>query len=162
MSELIAGEIITGERNYEAALDLVIAQAERELLIFDQDFAKGAYGSLRRYELLRTFLSKGPQVSLVIILQQADGFQLRCPRLFELLNAYGHVMKLHQLSEQAQSAKDAFVVVDQKHCLRRFHIDQARFKYQLDDPESAGVLNMRFHELLQVASHSVSTTMLGL
>ncbi len=162
MSELIAGSIITGERNYEAALDIVIGRAERELLIFDQDFAKGAYTSPQRYEILRHFLQQGPQVSLVIILQQADGFATRCPRLFELLKLYGHAMTVYQASEQAQSAQDTFVIADHKHTLRRFHIAQARFKYQLDDPETAALLSMRFDELLQVTSHKVSTVMLGL
>ncbi len=45
-SELIADSVIVGERNYEAALDLVIAQAENALLIFDQNFEKGGYASL--------------------------------------------------------------------------------------------------------------------
>ncbi len=51
-TELAPNTIILGERNYEAALDLVIAQAENELLIFDQDFVRGNYASSKRFELL--------------------------------------------------------------------------------------------------------------
>lgn len=52
---LIADSVMLGERNYAAALDLVIAQAENHLLIFDQDFEKGDYASLKRFELIQTF-----------------------------------------------------------------------------------------------------------
>ena len=161
-SQLNAGEVILGERNYEAALDLVIARAERELLIFDQDFSRGAYGGSARYERIRDFLANKPHARLVIILQDASRFQAGCPRLFSLLQLYSHAMTVFQASEQVQSAKDTFVLADQAHYVRRFHIDQARFKYDMQDTETAGMLNMRFDELMQATSHTVSISTLGL
>ena len=65
---LQANTVQTGERNYAAALDLVISAAQHELQIFDQDFSRGDYVSVKRYELLRDFLSKDEPSKLTIIL----------------------------------------------------------------------------------------------
>ena len=46
--------------------------------------------------------------------------------------------------------------------MRRFHIDQARFKFAFDDENEAANLNMRFDELLDEMTETVSITKLGL
>lgn len=152
----------TGERNYAAALDLMIAAAQNELLIFDQDFIRGDYVSLRRYELLRDFLSKNALSKLTIILQYAQHFANNCPRLLGLLETYGHKMTVYETNDVAKIAKDCFVIADKRHYVRRFHIDQARFKFAFDDEIEAANLNMRFDELLDETTETVSITKLGL
>jgi hypothetical protein len=161
-SELIADSVIMGERNYEAALDLVIAQAENELLIFDQSFEKGDYASLKRFELIRSFLSKNAQSRLTIILQNTQFFSVNCPRLFDLLSIFGHKMTVYETNDNAKVAKDCFVIADKKHYCRRFHIDQARFKFALDDVETTASLLLRYDELLAETAEAVSATKLGL
>jgi hypothetical protein len=154
--------ILLGERNYEAALDLIIASAERELLIFDQDFTNGDYASLKRFEIINTFLSKNSLSQLTIILQSSEHFINHCPRLFGLLKLYGHKMTVYETNELAKVAKDCFVIADKKNYLRRFHIDQARFKYAFDDEVEVAALMMRYGELLDETTEAVSTTKLGL
>jgi hypothetical protein len=160
--ELNPDTIILGERNYEAALNLVIAQAENELLIFDQDFTHGDYASAARFELLFEFLSRNDLSKLTIILQSTEHFVNNCPRLFELLRLYGHKMTVYETNDAAKVAKDCFVIADKRHYLRRFHIDQARFKYALDDLQECANLNMRFDELLDETAEAISVTKLGL
>lgn len=162
MTDLIPDEILLGERNYEAALDLVIGSAERELLIFDEDFSKGGYASVRRFELMRDFLAKGRQNRLVIVLHDTAYFAAHCPRLCELLVTYSHVMTVYETNSQAKVAKDCFVIADQAHYLRRFHVDQARFRFAFNDADTVHMLNMRFDELLEATSQSISATVLGL
>ena len=159
---LQANTVQTGERNYAAALELVIAAAQNELLIFDQDFSRGDYASIRRYELLRDFLSKNALSKLSIILQYAQHFASNCPRLLGLLETYGHKMTVYETNDVAKMAKDCFVIADNKHYIRRFHIDQARFKYNMDDEGEATNLIMRFDELLDETTETVSITKLGL
>jgi hypothetical protein len=161
-TELKPDTIILGERNYEAALNLVIARAENELLIFDQDFVRGDYASAARYELLFAFLSKNDLSKLTIILQNTAHFTNNCPRLFELLRLYGHKMTVYETNDAAKVAKDCFVIADKRHYLRRFHIDQARFKYAFDDEIEAANLLTRFDELLEETSEKISVTKLGL
>jgi hypothetical protein len=161
-SELQPNSIILGERNYEAALDEVIARANSELLIFDQDFVHGNYASAARHEILNDFLSKEPLSKLTIILQSAEHFVKNCPRLFELLKRYSHKMTVYETNDVAKVAKDCFVIADKSHYLRRFHIDQARFKFAFEDAIEAANLNMRFDELLEETADTVSATRLGL
>lgn len=161
-TELKPDTIILGERNYEAALDLMIARAENELLIFDQDFARGDFASLQRFKLLNDFLSKNDLNKLTIILQNSAHFANNCPRLFELLKLFGHKMTVYETNDVAKIAKDCFVIADKRHYLRRFHIDQARFKYAFDDVTEAANLLMRFDELLEETSEAISVTKLGL
>lgn len=159
--ELIPDTIVLGEANYQQAIRQVIAHAERELLIFDQDLAKGDYASVAMFELLRDFLAKDRQNRLVMVLHDTSYFTQRCPRLFELLALYGHIMTVYETNDYAKVAKDSFVIADQKHYVRRFHIDQPRFRYAFDHVEAA-MLNKRFDELLAETSVTVSTTTLGL
>ena len=161
-SELAPNTIILGERNYATALDIVIASAQLELLIFDQDFTRGDYASLNRFDLMAQFLSKNELTKLTIVLQNTDYFIQHCPRLFGLLKNYGHKMVVYETNDTAKVAKDCFVIADKRHYLRRFHIEQARFKYALDDVEECANLSMRFDELLDETTEAVSATKLGL
>jgi hypothetical protein len=154
--------IILGERHYEAALALVIAKAMNELLIFDQDFTHGDYADIERFNLLRDFLSKNSLSKLTIILQSAEHFVNNCPRLYSLLKLYSHKMTVYETNDVAKIAKDCFVIADKQHYCRRFHIDQARFKYAFDDETEAANLQTRFDELLDETSEAVSATKLGL
>ena len=54
------------------------------------------------------------------------------------------------------------MIADKRHYVRRFHIDQARFKYVLNDAEECANLSMRFDELLDETTEAVSATKLGL
>ena len=161
-AELKPNTIILGERNYAAALDLVIARAENKLLIFDQDLSHGDYDSLQRAELIQQFLSLKPSSKLTIILQNSEFFVHKCPKLFELLKLYGHKMTIFETNDAAKIAKDCFVIADGLHYIRRFYIDQARFKYALVDTDECANLNMRFDALMDETAEAVSTTKLGL
>ena len=161
-AELKPNTVILGERNYNAALDLVIAAAQNELLIFDQDFMRGDYTSLHRFELIKQFLSDAPLSKLTIILQNIDFFVNKCPLFFELLSTYGHKMTVYETNDSAKIAKDCFVIADKLHYLRRFHTDQARFKYAFDDADECANLRMRFDELMDETTETVSATNLGL
>ncbi len=161
-AELVPDTIIIGEHNYAAALNLLIARAENDLLIFDQDLSRGDYNSLQRFELIHDYLNKNGNNKLTIILQSAEFFTTQCPRLFELLETYGHKITVYETNNAAKIAKDCFVIADKRHYLRRFHIDQARFKYAFDDEVETANLLMRFDELLEETTETISYTKLGL
>lgn len=161
-TELIQNSIILGEQEYNIALNCVIAEAQDNLLIFDQDFSIGDFSSINRFDLIHHFLNKSPSTKLTIILQDSAFFTTHCPRLFGLLSTYGHKMIVYETNSHAKIAKDCFVLADKKSYIRRFHIDQARFKFALNDVETTASLNNRFDELLQETSHTVSAIKLGL
>ena len=163
-NELMPNQILTGEHSYAMALDCVIGKANNDLYIFDQDFRKGDYASLKRYEIIHTFLQKGEHVKLTIILQNTRFIMANCSRLMDLLRIYGHKMTVYQTNDFAKVAKDCFVIADKLYFCRRFHIDQARFKYcnNGDDAETVSSLIMRFNELLGETNEILTATRLGL
>ncbi|MDP3609967.1 MAG: hypothetical protein Q8R74_12905 [Methylophilus sp.] len=159
---LIPNTIILGERLYAQAIELVIQQAQHTLLMFDQDFSRGDYANVLRHQSLHQFLSRDAHTALTIVLHQSDYLTTHCPRLMELLTTYGHKMTVYITNDSAKVAKDCFVIADNLHYVKRIHIDQARFKYALDDAETCASLHMRFDELLEETSHTLSPTQLGL
>ncbi|HAJ71761.1 MAG TPA: hypothetical protein DCO68_06745 [Methylophilaceae bacterium] len=161
-NELIPDSIILGERNYAHALDLVIQHANNTLMIFDQDLKLGDYASISRYENLKHFLSKNALSQLTMVVHDSNYLVNFCPRLFSLLETYGHKMTVYVTNDAAKVAKDCFIVADGQHYIRRVHVDHARFKYALNDIETASSLMMRFNELLDETTTTVSPTQLGL
>jgi len=159
---LMPDKIIIGEHLYNEAIQRIIQSAERELLIFDQDLKLGGFSSLAIYELLQQFLSQKITSQVSIILQDSAYFQEKCPRLLNLLEIFGHKMRVYVTNQSAKHAKDCFILADGKHYIKRIHIDQARFKYAYDDIATVKALNSRFDELTEAIQDTVSTTPLGL
>lgn len=155
-------QIIVSEKLYGDAISIILASAQHELLIFDQDLSHGDFTSLEKYELLREFLSKNITSQLTIILQDTTYFQEKCPRLYQLLVTYGHKMQACVTNDTVKHAKDCFILADGQHYIKRIHIDQARFKYALNDPASVKLLHGRFSELKEAIQDVVSVKTPGL
>jgi len=154
--------IISGEQLYNEAVSLILKSAQRELLIFDQDLSRGSFSSLENFHCLQNFLSANIASELTIILQDAGYFQQKCPRLISLLQIYGHKMRVHVTNSSARHAKDCFILADGAHYIKRIHIDQARFKYALNDRRNVETLNNRFMELTDAIGDTVTLRPLGL
>lgn len=161
-SSLVPDQIITGEQLYSDAINLILENAQRELLIFDQNLSHGNFASLQKYTLLEQFLSKNIASRLSIILQDAAFFQEKCPRLFNLLEVYGHKMSVHITNASVKHIKECFILADGLHYIKRIHIDQPRFRYALNDKASVEMLNNRFEELKEAIQDVVTTKQLGL
>lgn len=159
---LIPDQIMTGEHLYAEAINIILASAERELLIFDQDLSHGDFASKQKFELIQQFLNKSPSNQLTIVLQDTGYFKNKCPRLLDLLVIYGHKMTVYETNQTAKHAKDCFILADDKNYVKRFHIDQARFRYGLNDLTSTNQLNTRFKELLEATQDVVTVSRLGL
>jgi hypothetical protein len=154
--------ILFGERLYTLAIDLIITHANNTLMIFDQDLKLGEYASIIRYENIKRFLNRDAHTRLTMVLHDSDYLIKYCPRLYSLLETYGHKITVYLTNDAAKVAKDCFIIADGQHYVRRVHIDHARFKYALNDIESSASLMMRFNELLDETTMTVSPTQLGL
>ncbi|HEY0561888.1 MAG TPA: hypothetical protein VGD04_01055 [Methylophilus sp.] len=161
-SALIPNTVLVGERDYAAAINLIIQQAHTNLVIFDQDLTHGDYASVARYDSLHHFISQDTHSSLTMILHSADYLTQHCPRLFALFTTYSHKMQVYITNDFAKVAKDCFIIADDVHYIRRFHVEQARFKFALDDPDTCASLSTRFEELLQETAGALSIVQLGL
>lgn len=160
--ELLPNTILHGEQLFTSAIDLVIRRARREILIFEADLSRGGFATTDRVEALRGFLANGRHNKLAILLHDTDYLTLRCPRLMQLMRMFSHSFSVYQTGEEAQQARDSFVLVDGVHYVHRFHVDHARFRYGLGDPAAVQPLRDRWGQIMETAMHSVSTTTLGL
>lgn len=155
-------KIISGEQLYSEAINLILKSAQHKLLIFDQDLSCGNFASLEKSGFFQNFLNANIASQLTIILHDASFFQNKCPRLLNLLEVYGHKMRVHLTNTSVKHAKDCFILADGAHYIKRIHIDQARFRYAFDDLQSVEVLNNRFMELLDATADTVTLKPLGL
>lgn len=162
VDELAENCIVLGERNYETATLLVMGQAQRSLKIFEPDLRRGAYQSVALHEALRDFLQRDPLNKVTLILHDSQFLRVECPRLVELFRLYSHAVTIYLTDTRALVAQDAFVLADDEHYLHRFHVNQARFKYVLNDATAARYLHERFAELLEATASILSLTTLGL
>ena len=161
-SSIIPNQILVGEQLYSEAINIILSSAQRELLIFDQNFMHGDFASKEKFYLFQQFLNKSISSHLTIILQDAGYFQTKCPFLVSLLTIYRHKMVVYQTNHSAKHAKDCFILADEQNYIKRIHIDQARFKFGLSDISEASLLSVRFKELLNAAEDGHITARLDL
>lgn len=162
VEQLAPDVILRGEQLFDAAADVIIGQAQRELLIFDAGLNVARYGKAQRIEMLRSFLARGPNNRLLLLLHHADSVAAHCPRLMDLMKLHSHTVSIHTTGEQAHTAQDSFILADDLHYLHRFHVDHARFRYSLNNATLAQPLRERFGQIMETSTHSLSVTTLGL
>jgi hypothetical protein len=152
---------INGQREFEAALDEVIARAKSELRIFD--FTLGSdFNSSARCDAIRAFLSAARRNRLRIAVHAPGHLNRNCPRLLGLLRSFSHAISIHETRQQAKSIYDPFTVADDRDFVRRFHFDEMRGLFALDDPIGAHTLIERFEEIWDASEPAISATTLGL
>lgn len=161
-NDLKQHRVLNGEAEYEAAIDEVIAQAQRTLHVFDVDLTHGGYSSPKRFDGLRDFLLRARGNRIVLVLHEIDFMTARCPRLMNLLRTHSHNITIHKTHEHARVASDPFVVADDAHYVHRFHHDDARSLLALHDHAGARQLEERFGQLLEASHPAVFATTLGL
>lgn len=166
MTEESAGALqhrgLNGEAEYEAAIDEVVARAERTLHIFDVDLSAGGYNTARRAESLREYLMKNRANRLVMVLHETEYLTRHCPRLMNLLQLHSHAISILQTHEHGRVASDPAVIADEAHYVHRFHTDSARALLGLNDHAGARQLEERFEQLQEAASPAVFAFTLGL
>lgn len=162
MNSLPENTVLTSRREYESAVTAVLGQAQKTVCIFDPDLSSGGFEAAVNVELLANLLVKNPAATVTLILHDARHLLDRCPRLLVLIQRYQHAIKVYETNDEGKRVRDSFVLADDHACLRRFHVDQVRFKYSVNDAATGRLLALRFEELLQFTHHQISTTPLGL
>lgn len=151
----------TGKSEYEAYLDQVIEHAQHELRVFDQRL-EVSFNSPARYEALRHFLLASRRNRLRMVVHDAARMERACPRMMHLLRDFGHAVVLHETQPQAKGIYDPFVVADELHAVRRFHFDDLRGLFTMNDPIEAHTLVERFEQIWEASAPTASATTLGL
>ncbi|HXZ95732.1 MAG TPA: hypothetical protein VEG37_01595 [Burkholderiales bacterium] len=152
---------IESAAEYEAAIDLVIAQAKRNIRIFDKQ-ASSTFNSPKRYELLRSFLLANRLNRLRVVLHDTGFLTTKCPRMLSLIRQFSHCIAIRETLDDAKQVYDPFMVADENNYVHRFHYDSSRGLMALNDLNGAHEFNNRFEEIWEASFPAVSATTLGL
>jgi hypothetical protein len=151
----------TGKTDYQGFVDEVIALAQHEIRIFDQQL-ENAFNSPARHDALRGFLLASRRNRLRIVVHDAAKIERDCPRMLELLRSFNHAMAIHETQPEAKNVYDLFVIADEMHSVRRFHFNDLRGLYARDDPIEAHTLVERFEEIWEASAPAIAPTTIGL
>ena len=145
-----------------AALDEIAALAQHSIRVFDSDMSEMGWNRAERVELLSAFLRRSRSSKVEIILHETRWLESSCPRLIALLRSYGDRMTIYTTGPEARSASDPLVLVDGRHFLHRFHIEQPRATLAIESPHLAGPLINRFEEIWATGEAGLTGTVLGI
>lgn len=153
---------ISGIAESLAAIDDVIAVAQRTIRVFDISLANRGFNSPERTERLREFFVAGRAHRLLVALHETDGLEREAPRLLTLLRQFPMSIEIHRTVAQARNAMDPFVVADDHSVWHQQHFEQPRAVVAIHSPADATPLAQRFEEIWDLSEPAVSATTLGL
>jgi hypothetical protein len=155
-------ERLAGLEESRAAVDRIIASAERMLRIFERDLSDSGYRSPHRVELIEQFLRRRQGNRLLLVVHDARHLERDAARLMNLYRHYTHAVEIHQTLEAAKVATDALVLADDSHYWHRLHQDLPRAVVGSNDSAGARPLLQRFDEIWDASEAAASGTVLGL
>ena len=152
---------LAGLKDYESAIDRVLAMTLGRVRIFDRKLSR-SYNEATRIELLRHLLLNSPASRVLIVVHDAENIRTECPRLVTLQRQFVHAIAIHRTQSLARGVYDPFCVIDGSHYARRFHFNSGRGVLAVNDPERASDLVQRFDEIWEASQPAVTGTVLGL
>ncbi len=145
-----------------AAIDELIELARESIRVFDRDLSDMGWNDAARAERLIAYLRRDRNARLDIIVHDTRWIESSCARLTNLLRTFSHAITVYKTGAEAREAMDPLVVVDGRHFLHRFHIDQPRASLAIEHPVAAKPLVTRFEEIWATGEPGVAGTTLGL
>ena len=147
---------------YVTAIDKLCKMAEHNLYLFEKNFDRLEFNSEARYDTLRNFLLSSPVHKLHILAHDTSHLAAKCPRIMYLLHQFSGNMFIYQTPKSLQHIAVPFSVADDEHLVRRFHFDDARGVFAIQDSANAHILKARFMEMWASSHPAPSSTRLGL
>ncbi len=145
-----------------AALDELVGLARHSIRVFDYDLSEMGWNSAPRAEMLGQFLRGSRTSKLEIIVHDTRWIEASCPRLTALLKSFSDRITIYKTGSEAKGASDPLVIVDGRHFLHRFHIEQPRAALAIEEPHLARPLINRFDEIWATGEPGLTGTILGL
>jgi len=151
-----------GEAEFHAALERFLAQAGRELRLFDPDLKALRLNSPDRIAQLDGFLRGSRTRRIYIVVHDTDHLTRHCPRMLGLLKLFNHAIQINRTHEEIRNLQDAFLVLDAQHYLRRPVAGHYRGAIGLHDETEALGMRSRFQEIWSASYPGVASTTVGL
>jgi len=143
------------------AIDALLALAQQHVQLFDIDLAQGGWQTVARADALTRFLRQR-NARFDVIVHDTRFIEANAPRFIGLLRQYGHAMTIYRTGAAARAAMDPLLIVDARHHLHRFHIDQPRASVAIEEPQATKPLVTRFEEIWATGEPGLAGTVLGL
>jgi len=150
-----------GTVEYEAVIEGLIPQTQRDIRVFDRSLAR-AWNASRRYEALRQFLLASRVNRLLIVVHDAEPIERECPRVVDLVRQFSAAVRVHETLSAAKHVYDPFAVFDSSHYVHRFHYQYLRAAQGTNDVIGAQQLIDRFSEIWDASARAVSADTSGL
>lgn len=158
----MAREILTSWNDYQMAVSQLLALAQREILIYDEDLTELHLESTEHLAAIQSILAKDGLQRLNLYLRNSQPLLNHHPRLCRLLQAWQHHVALHQTGEQIAQLRDCMILIDGCHGLIRFDKNHSRSKLLLNEPAELGPYLERFKDIQNESNIPISLTTLGL
>lgn len=147
---------------FQAAVERLLAQAGRELRIFDPDLSALRLNDPGRIGVLEAFLSTSRTRRIYVVVHDAGHVTRYCPRMMSLLARYSHAIQINRTHPEIRELQDAFLVLDALHYVRRPVAQFFRGAIGLGDESEALAMRSRFMEIWAASYPGVSATTVGL
>lgn len=144
------------------AIDELLDLARHRIQVFDRSLEGGGWARPQRIEKIVTFLRRSRSTRIDIIVHDTRWLETSAARLVNLLRQHSEAMQIHRTGSEAHAAMDALVIVDGRHFLHRFHVDQPRAALAISQPVLAKPLVARFEEIWATGEPGITGTVLGL
>lgn len=145
-----------------AAIDELIGLARHTIRVFDYDLSETGWNGAARTEKLAAFLRTNRGARLEIIVHDTRWLEHSGARLTNLLKRFAHAITIYRTGPDAKGAMDPLVIVDDRHFLHRYHVEQPRATLAIDEPQAANPLVKRFEEIWATGEPGITATVLGL
>ena len=147
---------------FDAAVDRLLAQAGRELRIFDPDGQSLRLNDPARIAALERFLLASRTRRLFLVLHETDHLTRFCPRAMATLARFSHAIQINRTHEEIREVQDAFLVLDAAHYVRRPVAALMRGAMGLNDETEALAMRGRFQEIWAASFPAVASSTAGL
>jgi hypothetical protein len=148
--------------DFNAAVDRLLEQPGRELRVFDPDLSSLRLNDPERIARIERFLMASRTRRLFIVVHNTEQITRHTPRLMSLLARYSHAIQINRTHEEIRELKDAFLVLDAAHYVRRPVSQFFRGAIGLGDESEALAMRSRFMEIWAASFPAVSSTIAGL
>ncbi len=147
---------------YVAAIDKLCKMAEHNLHLFEKDFDRLEFNSEERFNTLRNFLLSSSAHKLHVLAHDTNYLTTRCPRMMSLLHQFSGNMFIYQTPKSLQHIAAPFSVADEEHLVRRFHFDDVRGEFVIQNSASTHALKSHFMEMWAASHPAPASARLGL
>ena len=155
-------QVLTTIADQVAAIDELIDIAEHTIRVFDDDLSEMGWNRPARAEKVAAFLRRSRTAKLDIIVHDTAWIESSGARLMNLLRTWSGAITVYRTGAEAKAAMDPLIIVDNRHFLHRFHVEQPRAALAIEEPHLARPLVDRFNEIWATGEQGLSGTVLGL